>query len=114
MAKQQQNRPQAAASSSSPTNNNAPKTAPVRGGGTSGDSIFNEGKGDFIFGRIHFIYFGVGLALVLLGLAAMTGGAQAPDQWNESEIYSPIRITLAPMLILAGFGAVVAGIFKKA
>ncbi len=112
MAKQQQNRPQAAASSNSAANN-APKTAPIRGG-ASGDSIFSEGKGDFIFGRTHFIYFGVGLLLVLLGLAAMTGGAQAPDQWNESEIYSPVRITLAPMLILAGFGAVVAGIFKKA
>jgi hypothetical protein len=109
MAKQQEKKQQ----TTTPANTTAPKTAPVRGAAPK-DSIFSEGKGDFIFGRTHFIYFGVGLALVLLGLLAMIGGQQAPDQWNEAEIYSPIRITLAPMMILAGFGAVIAGIFKKA
>ena len=109
MAKQQQNKQQAASPVTS-----APKTAPVRATASPKDSLFTEGKTDFIFGRTHFIYFGVGLLLVFLGLAAMTGGQQpSPDVWDESIIYSPVRITLAPMMILAGFVAVIMGIFKK-
>lgn len=107
MAKQQSARPL-----------NAPaqgqKAAPVRPAEVKRESIFSEGKGDFIFGRQHFIYFGVGLLLVLLGLAAMTGGAQPdPNTWDESIIYSPMRITVAPIMILAGFVVVILGIFKK-
>jgi hypothetical protein len=78
------------------------------------ESIFSTGKRDFIFERSHFILFGIGLLLVLGGLAAMTGGQQPdPNQWDESIVYSPRRITLAPMMILAGFGVVIYGIFKK-
>lgn len=90
------------------------KTAPVRTEGGKRESIFSEGRGEFIFGRQHFILFGVGLLLVLLGLAAMTGGAQPdPNTWDESIIYSPMRITVAPIMILAGFVVVILGIFKK-
>ena len=113
MAKQQQKTP--AAASANAANSNTQKAAPVRPSGTSSDSIFKEGKTDFIFGRTHFMYFGAGLLLVFLGLGLMTGGAQpSPDVWDESIIYSPVRITLAPMMILAGFVAVIIGIFKKA
>ncbi len=114
MAKQQQQAKSPVASSANATSNTQ-KAAPVRPAGTSSDSIFKEGKTDFIFGRTHFMYFGAGLLLVFLGLGLMTGGAQpSPDVWDESIIYSPVRITLAPMMILAGFVAVIIGIFKKA
>jgi hypothetical protein len=36
-----------------------------------------------------------------------------PNKWEPERIYSPVRITLAPMLMVAGFVAVVFGIFKK-
>lgn len=92
----------------------AAKTAPVRPVGTSKSSIFSEGRNEFIFTRINFLFFGVGLLLVLIGLAAMTGGQQPdPNTWDERIIYSPVRITLAPILIVSGFIAVVVGIFKK-
>jgi hypothetical protein len=107
MAKQPAKRPETSAAA-------APKTAPVRPSSAPKDSIFSEGKGTFIFQRQNFILFGAGLALVLVGLAAMTGGQQPdPNTWDESIIYSPLRITLAPILIVAGFVTVIVGIFKK-
>lgn len=110
MAKQNAPRP---ISSNSPES--ASKTAPVRQPAAPRQTMFSEGKGEFIFSRIHFIFFGIGLLLVLLGLMAMTGGQQPdPNVWDESIIYSPIRITVAPILILSGFVVVIAGIFKRA
>lgn len=57
---------------------------------------------------------GIGLGLVLLGLLAMSGGAM-PDNntWDPNIIYSFRRITLAPILMVAGFVVVAYGIFKK-
>lgn len=78
------------------------------------ESIFSAGSHDFIFGRANFIYFGIGLALILAGLLAMTGGAMPdPNKWEPERIYSFRRITLAPMLMVAGFVVVILGIFKK-
>lgn len=78
------------------------------------ESVFNAGSRDFIYGRKHMIIFGAGLLLVLAGLAAMTGGAQPnPNEWDESVIYSARRITLAPILMVAGFVVVIYGIFLK-
>jgi hypothetical protein len=112
MAKQQANRPAA--------NNPAPvsatqRTAPVRAAAPKKDNMFSEGKGDFIFGRQHFILFGVALGLVLLGLAFMTGGQQPdPNEWDPNIPYSPMRITVAPILMVTGFIVAIVGIFKKA
>lgn len=67
-----------------------------------------------IFGRQNFIYMGVGLLLVLVGLAVMSGGAMPdPNKWQPEIIYSPMRITVAPILMVAGFVVVILGIFKK-
>jgi Protein of unknown function (DUF3098) len=57
---------------------------------------------------------GVGLGLVLLGLALMSGGAMPdPNKWQPEIIYSFRRITLAPLMMVAGFVVVILGIFKK-
>ncbi len=57
---------------------------------------------------------GIGLALILAGLLAMAGGAMPdPNKWEPERIYSFQRITLAPVLMVAGFVAVILGIFKK-
>lgn len=78
------------------------------------EGIFTAGSHDFIFGRKNFIYFGIGLALIMSGLIAMTGGAMPdPNKWEPDRIYSFRRITLAPMLMVAGFITIFFGIFKK-
>lgn len=112
MAKQQQ-RPQPRPQQ--PQQSNVKKTAPapVRRAEKS-DNIFIVGSRDFIFGKRNFILFGIGLALILVGLIAMTGGAMPdPNKWEPDRIYGFRRITLAPMLMVAGFVTIIFGIFKK-
>ncbi|MBV6438421.1 MAG: hypothetical protein EPGJADBJ_00044 [Saprospiraceae bacterium] len=44
----------------------------------------------------------------------MTGGAMPdPNKWEPERIYSFRRITLAPILMVAGFIVIIFGIFKK-
>lgn len=110
MAKQQPQRP-AQQQPSSQARKTAP--APVRRPEKK-DSIFSAGSQELIFGRQNFILMGLGLGLVLLGLAAMSGGSMPdPNKWEPERIYSFTRITLAPIIMLAGFVTVIFGIFKK-
>ena len=107
MAKQQPQRPQQQAGA-------APKkpTAPIRA--EKRETLFSAGSNELIFGRKNFIYMGLGLGLVLLGLALMSGGAMPdPNKWQPEIIYSFRRITLAPIMMVAGFVVVIVGIFKK-
>lgn len=69
---------------------------------------------DFLFSRKQYIYAGAGVLLVILGLLLMTGGHMPDDEvWDTGLIYSFRRITLAPILILAGLVLPVVAIFKK-
>ena len=78
------------------------------------DSIFGSGSRELIYGPAQFRIMGIGLALVILGLILMAGGGQTdPNTWDENAIYSFRRITLAPLVMVAGFVVVVLGIFKK-
>lgn len=110
MAKQQQ-RPQPRPQQQAQVKKTTP--APVRRT-ESRENIFTAGNRDFIFGRKNFILFGIGLALILVGLVAMMGGGMPdPNKWEPERIYSFQRITLAPILMVAGFVTIILGIFKK-
>jgi hypothetical protein len=57
---------------------------------------------------------GVGLAFMLLGFILMLGGKTTdPVVFNAAELYSPVRITVAPLLILAGLGINLISILYK-
>ena len=74
----------------------------------------NAYRSELIIGRTQLILMGVGLAIVFIGLALMTGGSMDdPNVWDEDVIYSPRRLTLAPMLILLGMGIEIYALFKK-
>jgi hypothetical protein len=67
-----------------------------------------------LFGKENYRWMVIGLVLILLGLLLMIGGkSKDPNVFNPSEVYSFRRITLAPILILAGFVLEIVGIFKK-
>lgn len=56
----------------------------------------------------------IGVAIEIIGFLLMIGGkAENPAEFNP-EIFSFQRITLAPALVLIGFGMVGYGIIKKA
>ncbi|MFM9952277.1 MAG: DUF3098 domain-containing protein [Saprospiraceae bacterium] len=108
MAKQQPQRP----APQSQQRKTAP--APIRRPAEKKESIFSAGSKELIFGRQNFMLMGIGLGLVLVGLAIMSGGAMPdPNKWEPERIYSPMRITLAPILMVAGFVMVAVGIFKR-
>ena len=110
MAKQQPQRPQPRGQQPAPARKTAP--APIRR--EKRDSNFSVASQELIFGRQNFIFMGIGLALILAGLATMTGGAMPdPNVWEPDRIYSFQRITLAPIMMVAGFVVVGVGIFRK-
>jgi hypothetical protein len=55
-----------------------------------------------------------GALLLILGFILMAGGKSAdPTKFNDEEIYSTTRITIAPILIIAGFLVEIFAIMKK-
>jgi hypothetical protein len=78
--------------------------------------IKTVGSGNYkaLFGKENYLWMAIGLGLVVLGLLLMIGGkSQDPNVFNTSEVYSFRRITVAPILILAGLALEIVGIFKK-
>ena len=70
--------------------------------------------GPLTFGKDTYIWMGAGFALVIIGLLLMSGGRGAdPAVFDENVIYSFRRVTLAPIVILAGRGTVIFAVLKK-
>jgi uncharacterized membrane protein len=68
---------------------------------------------DFPFGKENYTLLLIGLALIFIGFVAMAGGGSTdPAVWDPS-IFSPMRITVAPILVIAGFIVEVFAIIKK-
>jgi len=69
--------------------------------------------GDFAFDRENYRLMLIGLALIAIGFILMIGGgSKDPSQFNP-DIFSFRRITLAPILILAGYVVEIFAIMKK-
>jgi len=67
-----------------------------------------------LFGKENYRWMLIGLVVILLGLLLMIGGkSKDPNVFDTSEVYSFRRITVAPILILAGLVLEIVGIFKK-
>src|SRR5579863_6256245 len=67
-----------------------------------------------LFGKENYRWMLIGIALVALGLILMAGGKSPdPNVFNKDEVYSVRRITVAPILILAGFVIEIFAIFRK-
>ncbi len=72
------------------------------------------GENEMMYGKSHFMLALAGIGLILLGMFLMSGG-HMPDSntWDDSIIYSFRRVTLAPIVILAGLILEIYVIFKK-
>ncbi|MBL0189801.1 MAG: DUF3098 domain-containing protein [Saprospiraceae bacterium] len=70
--------------------------------------------GPLQYSKRHFQLMLGGAVLILIGFLLMSGGSMKdPNVWDESVIYSPIRITLAPIVILAGIVLNIYAVFKR-
>lgn len=67
-----------------------------------------------LFGKENYLLMLVGLGVLALGFVLMAGGkSQDPKVFDPKEVYSVTRITIAPILIIAGFVIEVVAIMKK-
>jgi len=72
------------------------------------------GASNQLFGKENFKWMLIGLAVLALGFFLMAGGKSSdPKVFNADEVYSARRITIAPMLIIAGFIIEIFAIMKK-
>jgi hypothetical protein len=56
----------------------------------------------------------IGLAVIAVGFILMVGGrSNDPSVFNEKEVYSFVRISVAPVLIIAGLVIEIIAIFKN-
>lgn len=56
----------------------------------------------------------IGLGVNILGYILMIGGgAESLDEFNADEIFSTTRITVAPILIVLGYGIILFSVMKK-
>ena len=65
---------------------------------------------EFLFGKSAYRIMGIGIALIVLGFVLMTGGGSDDPNVFNPEMYSPMRIRVAPTLVLAGFAVLVVAI----
>jgi uncharacterized membrane protein len=71
-------------------------------------------KPGFAFGRDNYRILIIGVVVVVIGYLLMIGGgSDDPTKFNAEEIFSFRRITLSPIVILAGFVIVLFGIMKR-
>lgn len=67
-----------------------------------------------LFTKDNYIWMLGGIVVMAIGFFLMAGGKSAdPTKFNDDEIYSTTRITIAPILIMAGFVIEIFAIMKK-
>jgi hypothetical protein len=65
---------------------------------------------EFLFGKRAYRIMGLGIVLIIVGFVLMTGGGSDDPNVFNPEIYSPLRIRVAPTLVLVGFAILVVAI----
>ncbi len=74
----------------------------------------HDGAKASVFTSQNYLWMLAGLVVIVLGFLLMAGGgSDDPNVFKAEEIYSFRRITLAPILVLAGFAIEIAAIFRK-
>lgn len=67
-----------------------------------------------LFGKQNLLWMLIGAIVIVLGFFLMAGGkSEDPTVFNENEVYSTSRITIAPILIVAGLIIEIYAIMKK-
>ena len=67
-----------------------------------------------LFGRENYKWMLIGIIVMAIGFFLMAGGKSAdPNVFNDKAVYSPMRITVAPILIIAGLIIEIFAIMKK-
>lgn len=71
------------------------------------------GLSEFAFGKQNYRLLLIGLVLILVGFLLMIGGGSDDPNVFSEKIFDFRRLTLAPILILAGYVVEIFAIMKK-
>jgi hypothetical protein len=67
-----------------------------------------------IFSKDNYLWMLGGILVIAIGFFLMAGGkSNDPNVFNEKEVYSTTRITVAPILIILGLVVLMFAIFRK-
>ncbi len=73
----------------------------------------NSNRG-FALGKENYVLLIIGFIIIIIGFILMIGGkAENPNVFNEKEIFSARRITLAPIVVLFGYLFEIWAIMRK-
>ena len=67
----------------------------------------------FSFNKSNYKLLVLGLIVNVIGYLLMIGGANEDPNVFDGEMFSTMRITIAPMFIVAGFAIIIYSIMKK-
>lgn len=75
----------------------------------------SKAKDTSIFDKENYKWMLIGVVVIAIGMFLLSGGKSNTDPtvFDKSAVYSTTRITIAPILILAGLVIEVIAIFKK-
>jgi hypothetical protein len=66
-----------------------------------------------MFTRENYLWMAAGIVVMAIGFFIMGGGkSKDPNVFDPNQVYSTTRITIAPILILAGFVIEIFAIFR--
>lgn len=90
--------------------------SPVKTSGTSRTTVSKEpvNTSAFAFGRENYILMIASVVVVIIGFILMSGGKSPDPNVFSEDIFSFRRITLAPIVVIAGYVLGVYAIVKKA
>ena len=89
---------------------NPPVAKPVK---SEEQTVKPANVGEFAFGKENYRLMLIGLAFIVIGFLLMVGGGSTDPSKFNPEIFSFRRITLAPILILAGYVIEIFAIMKR-
>ncbi len=67
---------------------------------------------DFAFSKINFILIGISMVIVVIGFLMMIGASSDEKTFN-AEIFSDMRIKVAPVICLIGFLLIIPSILYR-
>ncbi|MDO4819255.1 MAG: DUF3098 domain-containing protein [Prevotella sp.] len=69
-------------------------------------------KRNFAFDKVNFILMAIGVVIAIIGLVLMAGGGST-DEAYDPEIFSAMRIRVAPVITFFGFVSIIVAIMYK-
>ena len=69
-------------------------------------------KKNFAFDKVNFILLAIGMCVVIIGFILMSGGGSTETTYDP-ELFSAVRIKVAPAICFIGFVSMIYAIVRK-